>query len=422
VKFKVLTPDDVLNPRPIDPKTGERGEIKLRADGKPKPVWACDGGGLYLVSDQNGRRWFYRYRTSATKREGLGIGGIDATTIEQARRSLKLAREKAEEIRQQRKRDIDPKQAREAAKNAGKAKPTFREIAEEYLASNQAGWSRVHANDTRYGLMHHAAKIANVPVDEIEAEHVLSVLKPIWRTKNITARRLRANIENVLKVAKFKKLRSGENPAAWDGNLEIVLPAVVLEERHHPALDWRRMPELMRWVRSLDDPAARCLEFAILCGNRVGEANGVTWNEIDLEDRLWIIPAARHKAGKRSGKTHVVPLTDRAVALLQSCEGMYTKGPIFPGTKGQRMRSQRTLRMMKKFDPTVTQHGNRAAFKTWAMAHHPAEWLLSEQVLAHTSATKMERGYWRGHDVERVRWLLEAWRAYCDGDAGSRDA
>jgi integrase len=414
LKHKILTPTDILDPRPIDPKTGERLPRALGEDGKKKPLWLCDGAGLYLVDDAASRRWIYRWRVSRTKHENMGLGGVTATTINQAREALKLARDKAEEIRQQRARDIDPKKAREAAKKAKLPKPTFASIAEEYLASHTQ-WSDTHARDARYMLTHHAKAIANMPVDEIEPEHVLAVIEPLWRKKHVTARRVRGHIEQVLKLAKFKKLRSGDNPAAWGGNLEYALEEVTIAENHHPAIDWRRMPDLMRWVRSLDDPAARCLEFAILCGNRIGEANGVTWDEIDLENKVWIIPADRHKAGKRSGRTHVVPLTDRAIAVLKSCEGLFGEGPIFPGTMGQRMRSQRTLRLMKMFDPQSTQHGNRSVFKTWATTHHHAEWLLSEQVLAHSSATKMERAYYRGFEVSKVRDMLEAWADFCDG-------
>ena len=155
--------------------------------------------------------------------------------------------------------------------------------------------------------------LRSLPVNEIEVAHVLACLKPHWDRRPETANRLRGRIERVLNAAKAAGHRVGENPAAWRGHLENLLPArAKLSRGHHPALPFRDIPEFLENLRLREGVAARALEFLILTACRSGEARGATWNEIDLDDKSWTIPATRTKAGR----THRVPLTERALQIL----------------------------------------------------------------------------------------------------------
>src|SRR4029077_906996 len=148
----------------------------------------------------------------------------------------------------------------------------------------------------------------------ITTEDILAVLKPVWSTKAETASRLRGRIERVLNAAKAKGLRSGENPAAWRGHLENLLPKrQKLTRGHHAAMPHADVPAFVARLREREAVAALALEFSILTAGRSGEVLGARWSEVDLDARVWTIPAKRMKAGRE----HRVPLSESALAVLE---------------------------------------------------------------------------------------------------------
>ena len=151
-------------------------------------------------------------------------------------------------------------------------------------------------------------------VQDVDVALITRVLEPIWTTKPETATRLRGRIERVLDWAKARGFRTGENPARWRGHLDQLLPArsKVRSIRHHAALPFGELPQFMITLRERGGVSAQALEFAFLTAARTGEVIGASWDEIDLGSRTWTIPANRMK-GHRA---HRIPLSDRAVALL----------------------------------------------------------------------------------------------------------
>ena len=143
---------------------------------------------------------------------------------------------------------------------------------------------------------------------------MLKVLEPIWTAKPETASRVRGRIESILDFAKARGYRDGENPARWRGHLDKLLPArsKVREVEHHAALPYAELPAFLASLREQEGIAARALEFLILTAARTGEVIGARWNEIDLLDKTWTVPAARMKAHRE----HRVPLSARALAIL----------------------------------------------------------------------------------------------------------
>src|SRR5258708_34561934 len=168
----------------------------------------------------------------------------------------------------------------------------------------------------------------------VETAHVMKILEPIWKTKTETASRVRGRIEKVLDRAKALKLRKGENPAAWRGHLDQLLPAKsqVAPVKNHAALPYAELPAFMAKLRAKQGVSARALEFTILTVARTGDTIGCKWKEINKAEKLWTVPAARVKGKKGARKRdHVVPLSKQALAILgdQPTEGDY----IFPGGK-----------------------------------------------------------------------------------------
>src|SRR5262249_4834559 len=150
----------------------------------------------------------------------------------------------------------------------------------------------------RFARQRHRAVIGKLPLEAVDTDAVLRVLMPIWKTKPETASRVRGRIEMILSYATARGWRSGPNPAAWRGHLQLILPSVrkVRPIRHHAALDWREAPAFIAALREHDSLSARALQFAILTAARSGEVRGATWNEIDFERAVWTIPGSRMKA------------------------------------------------------------------------------------------------------------------------------
>ena len=202
------------------------------------------------------------------------------------------------------------------------------------------------------------------PVDEIDTAAVLGVLRPLWQTKPETASRLRGRIEAVLDAAKAQGYRSGENPAAWRGHLAHLLPKRgKLSRGHHAAMDYRRIPAFVAQLRECDAVAAMALEFCILTAARSGEVYGARWSEIDMAAKVWILPAVRMKAARE----HRIPLSDRALAILQNLSVARTSDCVFPSPRGRKPLSHvamaKVMRRLQIDGPTV--HGFRSAFRDW---------------------------------------------------------
>ena len=280
-----------------------------------KPGRHADGGGLYLVVSPDGakRKWVLRYMLRGRRRDmGLGSAGKGGLTLAQARA---VASEARDLIR----KGVDPlDQRREEAAAADMqpvAKPTFGDMADALISSLSSQWrNEKHRAQWDMTLREYAKPLRGLPVDEIGTAEVLSVLQPIWKTKPETASRLRGRIERVLNYAKTLGHRVGENPALWRGHLANVLPKrTKLSRGHHPAMPYDQVPEFVQLLRQRNSVSVRALEFTILTAARSGEVYGATWEEVDLEKGLWIVPASRMKAGVQ----HRVPLSDRAIEILR---------------------------------------------------------------------------------------------------------
>jgi integrase len=270
-------------------------------------------------------------------------------------------------------------------------------------------------------LESYAKAIRPVPVDQIGTEHVLKVLKPIWTTKPETASRLRGRIERVLDAAKALGHRTGENPALWRGHLKSLLPKrEKLTRGHHPAMPYADVSDFLTQLRAREAVAALALEFTILTAVRSGEALGATWSEIDIQAKVWTIPKGRMKAGKE----HRVPLSPRALAILEEATKLRADSSafVFPGQRRGRplsgMATEMLLRRMKI--ETASVHGFRSSFRDWAGEHtaYPRE--VAEAALAHQVGDEVERAYRRGDALEKRRKLMDAWEAICETPASGK--
>ena len=343
-----------------------------------KPGRYCDGDGLYLLVKKSGARfWVFRYKVNGSKLREAGLGRAG-----EGRNSVRLAeaRDKASMLFRQVKNGIDPLSARDATAAADKAaaqdaavkRVTFREAAQRFIDGHVPSWrSPKHAAQWGATIETYANPVlGDLPVGDIATTHVLAAIEPIWLTRPETASRLRGRIERILDFGKTRGWRSGENPAAWKGNLALTLPArsKVRRVEHHAALPWRDIGDFMLALRDQQGVGARALQFAILTAARSGEVRGARWSEIDMSAATWVVPAERMKGGRE----HRIPLSEPTLDVLrelaQARLSSDSDALVFPGRDAGRPLSDMSLtavlRRMGRGE--LTAHGFRSSFRDWA--------------------------------------------------------
>lgn len=361
-----------------------------------RPGMYGDGGGLNLqVTSATAKSWVFRYRGRY-----LGLGSAFTT-------SLQEARDLAHECRRQLRDGVDPLEARKARKAQAKLEAaksvTFKEAAESFIEANHSSWTNAKHRQQWVTTLAQFAEpiIGSLPVQEIDTPLVLKVLEPIWNAIPETAYRLRGRIEAVLDSAKARGYRTGENPARWRGHLDNILPKV-RRGNHHAALPYAEVPAFMAALHQRQEVAARALEFAILTAARTGEVLGARWDEIDLDNAMWTIPASRMK----SGREHRVPLSPAALTIILAAE----RGGalVFAGL------AEKTIyNLLRRMKVNATAHGFRSSFSDWSheQTHHGAH--VIEISLAHSVGNAVEQAYRRGDLFEKRRGLMDAWSRYC---------
>lgn len=366
--------------------------------------------GLALqVTPRGARSWVLRVMVGGKRRE-MGLGGYPDVTLTGAKEAARAARAQISD-------GIDPVAERQSKRSAlaaaVAATMTFSEASIAYIAAHESGWkSAKHAAQWRTTLESYAFPvIGKIAVADVETVHIMRVLEPIWLTKTETASRLRGRIESVLDWATVRGFRKGENPARWRGHIEHLLAAraSVQKTEHHSAMDYREVGAFMAQLHQQEGMGARALEFAILCAARSGEVRGAEWSEMDLVAGVWTIPANRMKAERE----HRVPLTDKALALLNALPRMPDTNLVFPNTKGTILSDMTLTAVLRRMGAPVTAHGFRSSFRDWAgeTTAYPRE--VIEHALAHQLKDKAEAAYARGSLFDKRRRLMADWAKFC---------
>ncbi|MDC3264561.1 integrase arm-type DNA-binding domain-containing protein [Planktomarina temperata] len=371
--------------------------------------------GLYLqVSKQGTKSWLYRYTSPLTKtRREMGLGSFNFVSLAQARqyatdgKRLVINGEDPIEERKKEQIKIQLKQARNL---------TFKEIAEACIAAKAPEWKNAkHSQQWNNSLEAYAFPIlGELPISDITTDLILKALEPIWITKAETASRVRQRIETIWDYGKARNYVSGENPARLRGHLDKILSKTVKVKRvrHFPALPYEEIGIFLQELRQRKGYSALALEFLILTAARTSEIIGAKWAEIDLEKKVWTLPADRMKVGKE----HRVPLCSRAIEILTNITS--NRNPekhVFSGWKQNTgLSNNALLALLKKMGRSdITAHGFRSTFRDWAAeeAHTFANETI-ELALAHTIKNKAEAAYRRGDQLERRRELMAAWSEY----------
>ncbi len=382
------------------------GKLTAREAATKKAGRYGDGAGLYLIVSPSGtRKWVFRFTFDGCVSE-TGAGGSSTTLAE--------AREKAEALRRAVRNGINPVEARRNAKAADAARMTFGEMTEEYIRARSSSWRNGKSeNQWRSSLTNYAQLLRSVPVEEVDTARVLAVLTPIWSSKPETANRVRNRIELILNAARAKGLRQGDNPAAWRGHLESLLPKrPKIERSHHAAMAYADVPSFIARLRTQETISSLALESVILTATRTNEVLNAEWTEFDLDKRLWVIPARRMKGGR----VHRVPLCDRTLEILQKLNAIRTSNYVFFGQRpGKPLSHIACQKVLSRMNEKVTAHGFRSSFRDWAGDETHFERDVAEAALAHVVGDKAEQAYRRGDALEKRRALMTAWADHCEG-------
>ena len=369
-----------------------------------------DGGGLRLVVSANGnKRWVFRFTIEGKRRE-MGLGPYPVITLE-------AAREHALECRRQVYAKQDPIEHRS---QQDERVPTFKECAMAYIEANKHAWTnKKHADQWTNSLTTYAfPTIGNKSVANINVDHILKVLEPIWYEKNETAKRVQTRIAKILDYALARKYRTSSNPAKWQGHLDTILPkpTSIQKRKHHPAMPLVEVGNFWRIISTKQTSSANALRFLILSATRTSEVLKATWDEIDMEQKIWVIPKERMKTNKE----HRVPLSKQAIQLLEDLPRVSDSSYLFPGSRrGSSLSNMAMLTLMRKMGyekdsdkGDYVPHGFRSTFRDWAgeVSHYPRD--VAEMALAHTIDNKVEAAYRRGDMFKKRSEMMQDWADY----------
>jgi integrase len=378
--------------------------------------------GLYLtVTGRGTASWQLRYQLRH-QQHWMGLGSAREFNLLEARpRAIKARQLLADGIDPL----VEKRHQRAAQAAAEAASMTFRQCAEQYIRDHQAEWkSGKHGAQWRASLQQYVyPKIGDLDVDKIGKPHVLQVLEQqvpalqgypagkLWEVRSVTASRVRSRLELVLAWATAREYRTvAENPARWS-DLKHVLPAPakVTKVEHLPAVPYAELPALVAKLRAAKGVAAKALLFEIMTATRPTETIGAVWSEINLDEKMWTIPAARMK----SGREHKVPLSREAVDLLQSLPTEAGNPHVFIGSRQPWLSISALSRMLQRLGYDATPHGTaRSGFSDWAHERSSFNNHVIELSLAHNVGTAVEKAYRRGEMMDKRRKLMEAWSGY----------
>ncbi len=373
----------------------------LKVKGLQKPGRYGDGSGLYLVVRPSGSKSWVQRAVVDGRRRDIGLGGYPVV-------SLAVARERAAANLTAVAVGHDPQ-----AERRRPGLPTFRDAAQRYIEANRARWrnSKTAINWQGSLEMYAYPVFGDTRIDRITQADVLKSLS-IWTTKPSIARKLRQRIRAVFAYAQAH----GHIQVNVAGEaINAALPPMPAVKQHFRALPYREVAAALGTVDASGSSLASrlCFRFLVLTAARSGEARGATWDEIDLQDRVWRIPSGRMKAGVE----HRVPLSVQALETLMRARalddnsGLVFPSPLKPGSPMSDMTLTKILRSTGLAD-RATVHGFRTTFKTWCMEQTDTPWAVGEAALAHSLGSTTEQAYARSDLFERRRTLMQLWADY----------
>ncbi len=379
----------------------------LRTKALEKDLTLHDGDGLFLIVKTSGKKlWRFRYQRPATKqRTMIGLGAFPALSLADARglRADYLAllangidpQVQAEVVEEQQQIALDS---------------IFSTVATNWFQLKSKSVTSDYANDIWRSLEKDVfPAIGETPVQQIKARTQVEALEPIKARGALeTVRRLVQRINEIMIYAVNTGLID-TNPASGIG-MAFEKP----KKQNMPTLRPEELPKLMRsLVMSNLSVSTRCLiEWQLLTLVRPFEASSTRWAEIDLDAKLWTIPAERMKAKRE----HIVPLSPQALDILEVMKPISAhREHVFPSRNNpkQPMNSQTANAALKRigYGGKLVAHGLRSIAST-AMNEAGMNADVIESALAHADKNEVRRAYNRSNYISQRINLMNWWGGY----------
>lgn len=383
-------------------------EVK-QAKPRDKVYSLSDGGGLQLRVKPNGSKlWLFDYFRPLTKvRTSLSFGSYPEVSIADARK-------KRDEARKLLAKEIDPKDHRDEANRLNETAHTntLRHVAVQWLEVKKSKVSDNHALDTWRSLEGHIfPNLGEVPIHKITAIKTIEVIKPIAAKGALeTVKRLCQRLNEIMVFAVNTGLITA-NPLA---GIQKAFQAPI--KQHLPTLKPSELPTLMTKLSMASIKlTTRCLiEWQLHTMARPSEAAGARWDEIDVENQLWNIPAERMK----KKKPHSVPLSPQSLALLEIMKPISARSDfIFPSDRNFRTHTnaQTANTALKRmgFDKQLVAHGLRALAST-TLNEQGFDADIIEAALAHVGDNEVRNAYNRAEYIRRRIPMMNWWSEHIE--------
>jgi integrase len=383
---------------------------------KDKPYKLPDGGGMYLEIMPNGSKyWRLKYRFLG-KENRLALGVFPAVTLLEAR-------EKRAEAKKILAKGIDPSQSKKQAKHQARinSENTFEAVAREWHSKKRESWAlRTGEKILSYLESDIFPYMGKRPIAEIDPPELLRILRKIEERKAYyAANRMKQVCGQIFRYG----VATGKCPRDASADLKGAL--TTKKTKHLAALNIKEMPE---FLRKLDKNEARLfpqtrrgIRLLMLTAVRTTELIQAKWDEIDLKNAIWEIPAERMKMGA----PHIVPLSRQSIVLfneqLEDTKHLNTPW-VFPSQPRPRVHmSNNTILMGIKrlgFAGRMTGHGFRSLFITTLMEElgYPHE--IPDAQLAHAKGNSVRRAYDRTKYIEQRKKMMQDWGDYIDAIEG----
>jgi integrase len=382
-------------------------QIKSRKD----PGRLSDGQGLFFEITETGvKRWIYCYKIQG-KSGKYTVGRYPDLSLQDARREHQEARKHVQQGFNPAKERKKKKQAVVAESQLAKRRRvnSFKNIACEWVDQQKGGWSNSHAEAVISTLeINVFPHIGEESVETVSPPDILIILRLIEKRGSLEiARKVLQRTTAVFRYA-IQTGRATYNPAA---DMKGVLKSRPVQ--HMPSVRDKDLSKLLKDItanQKLHITTKLCLHFVALCGCRPGEARLAQWFEVDLEAKEWTIPAERMKMRR----THVVPLSEQAIAVLVRAERIFgTETFLFPSVRDLKKpmsdnAMSKALRDMG-YKGKATPHGFRASFSTMAYESGKFNSEVIEKALAHEEKNKIKGAYNRAEYLIQRRELLQWW-------------
>ncbi|KUQ08209.1 integrase [Enterobacter roggenkampii] len=376
----------------------------LKAKPEDKDYTLHDGDGLFILIKTSGKKlWRFRYqRPDSSSRTNLSLGSYPALTLAAARQM----RDQYLSLLVQR---IDPQRQQEQASEQRQIEleSIFSVVAGNWFELKRKSVTEDYAKDIWRSLEKDIfPTIGEIPVQELKARTIIEALEPIKARGALeTVRRLVQRINEIMIYAVNTGLIDA-NPASGVG-MAFEKP----KKQNMPTLRPEELPKLMRsLIMSNLSVQTRCLiEWQLLTLARPSEASGSRWDEIDLEAKLWIIPAERMKANRE----HIVPLSPQALEILNVMKPISAhREHIFPSRNDPKlpMNSQTANAALKRlgYGRKLVAHGLRSIAST-AMNEQGFNSDVIEVALSHIERNEVRKAYNRSLYLKQRQELMNWW-------------